>query len=138
MEIVIEANKDSYNLALRRTQQTIRKGEQSWEPWLVFFFKTMAKQKDTLASKVKDEQALRSSLPALSRQILELAKTRGEITITEIEDSTGANRNTIKVHLKKLAGAALPGAVGQGTRRALHDKLTHVLCVLAALASARE
>jgi Fic family protein len=138
METVIEANKDSYYLALRRTQQTIRKGEQSWEPWLVFFFKTMAKQKDTLASKVKDEQALRSSLPALSRQILELAKTRGEITITEIEDSTGANRNTIKVHLKKLAGAALPGAVGQGTRRALHDKLTHVLCVLAALASARE
>ena len=32
-----------------------------------------------------------------------LAKTRGEITITEIENSTGANRNTIKVHLKKLA-----------------------------------
>jgi predicted ArsR family transcriptional regulator len=35
--------------------------------------------------------------------ILELAKRRSEITITEIEDSTGANRNTIKVHLKKLA-----------------------------------
>jgi Fic family protein len=103
MEGVIEQNKDSYYLALRRTQQTIRKKEQSWEPWLVFFLKTMAKQKDNLALKVKEEQALRSSLPALSRQILELAKTREEITIKEIEDSTGANRSTIKAHVKKLA-----------------------------------
>jgi Fic family protein len=103
MEGVIEQNKDSYYLALRRTQQTIRKEEQSWEPWLVFFLKTMAKQKDNLALKVKEEQALRSSLPALSRQILELAKTREEITIKEIEDSTGANRSTIKAHVKKLA-----------------------------------
>ena len=103
MEGVIEQNKDSYYLALRRTQQTIRKEEQSWEPWLVFFLKTMAKQKDNLALKVKEEQALRSSLPALSRQILELAKTREEITIMEIEDSTGANRSTIKAHVKKLA-----------------------------------
>ena len=114
METIVEANKDSYYLALRRTQQTIRKEQQSWEPWLVFFLRTMAKQKDNLAAKVKDEQALRSSLPALSRQILELAKTRGEITITEIEDSTGANRNTIKVHLKKLAEQHYLAQLGKG------------------------
>jgi Fic family protein len=63
METVIEANKDSYYLALRRTQQTIRKEEQSWEPWLVFFFKTMAKQKDNVASRVKDEQAFARPCP---------------------------------------------------------------------------
>ena len=74
MEGIIEANKDNYYLALRRTQQTIRKEKQNWEYWLVFFLKTMAKQKDRLAAKVKEEQALRSSLPALSRQILELTK----------------------------------------------------------------
>jgi Fic family protein len=114
METIIEVNKDNYYAALRRTQQTIRKEEQSWEPWLVFFLRTLAKQKDNLAAKVKDEQALRSSLPALSRQILELAKTRGEITITEIEDSTGANRNTIKVHLKKLAEQHYLVQLGKG------------------------
>lgn len=103
MESVIEQNKDSYYLALRRTQQTIRKEEQNWEPWLAFFLKTMVKQKDNLATKVIEEQALRAALPALSRQILELVRTRGEITVKEIEDSTGANRNTIKVHVKKLA-----------------------------------
>lgn len=114
MEGVIEQNKDSYYLALRRTQQTIRKEKQNWESWLVFFLKTMAKQKDNLAAKVKEEQALRSSLPALSRQILEVAKTRGEITVKEIEDATGANRNTIKVHVKKLAEQHYLAQVGKG------------------------
>src|ERR1700685_1625472 len=114
MESVIERNKDSYYLAMRRTQQTIRKEEQNREPWLVFFLKTMAKQKDNLAAKVKEEQALRASLPALSRQILELAKTRGEVTGKESEDSSGANRNTIKVHVKKLVEQQYLRQVGQG------------------------
>jgi predicted transcriptional regulator len=80
----------------------------------VFFLKTMVKQKDNLAEKVRDEQALRASLPALSRQILELVKRRREITVKEIEDSTGANRNTIKVHLKKLAEQHYLAQVGKG------------------------
>jgi Fic family protein len=114
MESVIERSKDSYYLALRRTQQTIRRDEQNWEPWLVFFLKTMGKQKDNLAAKVNEEQTLRGSLPALSRQILELVKTRGEITVKEIEESTGANRNTIKVHVKKLAEQHYLAQVGKG------------------------
>jgi Fic family protein len=114
MESVVEMNKDSYYLALRRTQGTIRTENQTWEPWLVFFLKTMVKQKDNLAAKVKQEQTLRASLPALSRQILELAKTRGEITVKEIEDMTHANRNTIKVHVKKLAGQQYLVQVGKG------------------------
>jgi Fic family protein len=114
MEGVIEANKDGYYLALRRTQQTIRTETQNWEPWLVFFLKTMVKQKDNLAAKVKEEQSLRATLPALSRQILELAKTRGEITVKEIEDTTGANRNTIKAHLKKLAAQLYLAQIGKG------------------------
>jgi hypothetical protein len=44
----------------------------------------MAKQKDNLAAKVKEEQSLPPSLPALFRQILELVKTRSEITVKEI------------------------------------------------------
>lgn len=71
-------------------------------------------QKDSLANKVKEEQTLRESLPALSRQIIELAKARGEVSIKEIEDSTGANRNTIKSHLKKLTDLNYLKAIGQG------------------------
>ena len=114
MESVIEANKDTYYLALRRTQQTIHKAEQNWDPWLIYFLKTMVKQKNNLANKVREEQTLRESLPALSRQIIELAKTRGEVSIKEIEDSTGANRNTIKAHLKKLTDLKYIKSLGQG------------------------
>lgn len=114
MEGVIEANKDSYYLALRRTQGTIRTENQNWEPWLAFLLKSMVKQKDNLAAKVKQEQSLRSALPALSRQILELAKTRGEITIKEIEETTGANRNTIKAHMKKLVEQQYLAQIGKG------------------------
>jgi len=53
-------------------------------------------------------------LPTLSRRILELVKIRGEITVKEIEDSTGANRNTIKVHVKKLAEQHYLAQVGKG------------------------
>jgi hypothetical protein len=75
---------------------------QNWEPWLAFFLKTMVKQKDNLAAKVKEEQALRVALPALSRQILELGGTRGEITI--------------KVHVKKLAEQHYLVQAGKGRR----------------------
>ena len=49
LETINERNKDGYYLALRRTQQAIRKEAQNWDPWLAFFLKTMAKQKDNLA-----------------------------------------------------------------------------------------
>ena len=114
METVIEANKENYYLALRRTQQTIRTEDQNWEAWLSFFLKTMVKQKDNLARKVKEERSLREALPALSRTILEMAIARGEITVREIEDVTQANRNTIKLHLKKLAEQEYLVAVGKG------------------------
>ncbi|MGH7193293.1 MAG: Fic family protein, partial [Candidatus Saccharimonadales bacterium] len=114
MESVIETNKDGYYRSLRRTQQTIRTAAQDWEPWLVFFLKTMVKQKDNLAAKMKAEQALRATLPALSRRILELAKSRGEITVKDIEEATGANRNTIKAHMKNLAGQHYLTRLGKG------------------------
>jgi Fic family protein len=114
MEGVIESNKENYYLALRRTQKTIRAKAQDWEPWLAFFLKTMAKQKDNLAAKVKEEQTLRATLPALSRQILDLAKARGEITIKDIEAATNANRSTIKLHVTKLTGQRYLRPMGRG------------------------
>jgi len=44
---------------------------------------------------------------------MKLAKT-DEITVKEIEDSTGANCNTIKVHVKKLAADHCLTQVGKG------------------------
>ena len=114
METIIEASKDSYYLALRRTQQSIRTENQNWEPWVVFFLKSMVKQKNNLSQKVSEERTLTASLPALSRDILEMVRTRGEVTVKEIAVSTSANRNTIKAHLKRLVEQGYLISIGKG------------------------
>lgn len=114
LESVIEANRDGYYLSLRRTQKTIWTDKQDWYPWILYFLKIMIKQKNNLANKVKEEQALRLALPAISRQILELVNARGEVTTQDIVNSTGANRNTIKAHLKKLTEQGYLKLIGEG------------------------
>lgn len=114
MESIIEASKDSYYLALRRTQKTIHTDSEDFDPWVLYFLKIMVKQKDNLLHKVATELSLRSMLPALSRQILEMANQRGEITVKDIENNTLANRNTIKLHLKKLVQQDYLASIGEG------------------------
>lgn len=114
METVIEANKNNYYSALKKTQETIRDDQQNWEPWVAFFLKSMRTQKNNLAQKIENERALRDTLPTLSRNILELANAREEITVREIENASGANRNTIKAHLKKLVEQEYLVAIGKG------------------------
>lgn len=102
MESIIEANKESYYIALRRTQQTLTTPHPLWEPWMLYFLKTMFHQKNKLAAKIQEEHALRSTLPILSKNILEWVKTHGVATVKDLEAAIKANRNTIKAHLKQL------------------------------------
>lgn len=114
METVIEANKESYYLALRRTQKMIRSDKQNWAPWVSFFLKMMVKQKENLVFKLKEERYLHEALPALSRNIIDMANARRELTVRDIQEVTQANRNTIKAHLKKLTEQKYLVAVGKG------------------------
>jgi len=115
METVIEANKENYYLSLRSTQQTIRSDKQNWKPLFAFFLKIMMKQKDNLAFKINEERKLRENLPALSRGIMQLASINEEVTVRDLEAATGANRNTIKAHLKKLVEQEYLLAFGKGS-----------------------
>ncbi|MCX6957088.1 MAG: Fic family protein [Verrucomicrobiae bacterium] len=114
MEGIIEANKESYYLALRRTQQSIRTAQQEWEPWMIYFLRTMIAQKNNLAVKIQEEQSLRLTLPTLSREILNLVKIRGDVSVRELEEKIKANRNTIKAHLKQLTAQGYLKVLGQG------------------------
>jgi predicted ArsR family transcriptional regulator len=60
-------------------------------------------------------------LPKLSVQILELCRERGRVTVADAVKVTGANRNTIKDHLKALTRAAHieQHGGGRGTRYGL-------------------
>jgi hypothetical protein len=116
MESEIEANKDNHYLVVapHPTDYPQREAELGV---LVFFLKTMVKQKHNLAATVKEEQALRSSLSAFSRQILDLARTVVKSRFKGIEESTGANRNMIKVQdVKKLRRIATRRKLGKAVR----------------------
>ncbi|MGK5084925.1 Fic family protein [Bdellovibrionota bacterium FG-1] len=117
LERVIEENKSGYYLALRRAQVGTSAKDKGMNDWLVFFLRSMQKQKVALEKKLKDELAA-VKLPPLSLQIIELIRSRGPTSMAEAVAATGANRNTVKVHLRRLAadGHLEPIGSGRGVR----------------------
>jgi Fic family protein len=114
LESVIEQSKESYYLALRGTQGTIRTEAPNWLPWLLFFLKALHRQMQALGAKVEREKMLLMNLPDLSIQILDVLKDRGRIGIGEAVVITGANRNTLKLHFKNLLEKGLIELHGRG------------------------
>ena len=102
LESVIEQSKDSYYLALRRTQGKIRTKKPDWQPWVTYFLTALKQQKDRLEKKIERERILLGDLPELSVQILELCRERGRVTVNEISKVTGISRNTVKDHVTAL------------------------------------
>ena len=102
LESVIELNKEAYYLALRQTQGSIRTEAPDWQPWLVFFLRSLAEQVRRLEKKVEREKLVLATLPELSLQIVEFAREHGRITIGDAIRLTGASRNTLKQHFRNL------------------------------------
>ena len=102
LESVIEASKEGYYLALRQTQGTIRSDAPNWQPWLLFFLRSLAEQVRRLEKKVEREKIVLAALPELSLQIVEFAREHGRVTMAEAIKLTGASRNTLKQHFRDL------------------------------------
>jgi Fic family protein len=102
LESVIEQSKEGYCLPLRNTQGTIRTDAPDWQPWVLYFLRALQRQKQRLDAKIEREQILVAKLPELSVRILELATEHGRLSVRQIVDITGANRNTVKKHLQTL------------------------------------
>jgi Fic family protein len=102
LESVIELNKEAYYLALRQTQGSIRTDAPNWQPWLVFFLRSLAEQVRRLEKKVEREKFVLAALPDLSLQIVEFAREHGRVTIGDAIRLTGVSRNTLKQHFRKL------------------------------------
>jgi Fic family protein len=102
LESVIEQNKEAYYLALRQTQGTIRTETPNWQPWLLFFLRSLAEQVRRLNQKVERENLVLAVLPELSLKIVEFAREHGRITMANAIRLTGSNRNTLKQHFRAL------------------------------------
>ncbi|NCA87795.1 MAG: Fic family protein [Gammaproteobacteria bacterium] len=116
LESVIEQNKEAYYLALRQTQGTIRTAAPNWQPWLMFFLRSLAEQVRRLEKKVEREKILLAAMPELQIQIVEFAREHGRVTIGQAIKLTGASRNTLKQHFRTLVerGTLNPHGRGRG------------------------
>lgn len=121
LESVIEQNKEGYYLALRQTQGTIRTASPNWQPWLLFFMRVMSQQKDRLARKVEREKLVLAALPDLAVQIVDYARQHGRVSMGNAIKITGASRNTLKEHFRRLVeqGHLAQHGSGKGTWYAL-------------------
>lgn len=102
LESVIEHNKEGYYLALRQTQGTLRTENPDWQPWLLFFLRSLHQQVQRLTKKVERERLLLATMPELSLRIVEHTREHGRVTLKEIATLTGASRNTLKEHFRRL------------------------------------
>ena len=114
LESVIEQSKEGYYLALRQTQATVRAAAPDWQPWLLYFLRSLAEQVGRLEKKVEREKLVLAPMPELSLRIVEFAREHGRVTIGEAVKLTGASRNTLKQHFRALVERGTLNQHGSG------------------------
>jgi Fic family protein len=102
LESIIEDNKDLYYKNLRDCQTTLETKKIKFENWILFFLKSLKKQKDNLEKKVKAEKILQENFGELHLEILKILKNHKRLAISDIQRLTEANRSTLKTKLRDL------------------------------------
>ena len=103
MESMIEANKDAYYRALRRTQKTIWNDKVDYEPWLTFFVTSLQKQKRVLEDKLlKLSKLNKDQLSITAHEILNLFVDKNELTMPEIFKLINKNAETVRKSVQNL------------------------------------
>lgn len=114
LENIIEQDQAGYNLALQQTQTTIRSDVPDWQPWLLFFLRSLAEQVRRLNIKVAREKQVFAALPGLSLQIVEIARDHGRVSMGDVIKLTGVSRNTLKQHFRALVEGGHLSRQGSG------------------------
>lgn len=114
LESVIENNKDLYYKNLRDCQITLDSKKPKFENWILFFLKSLKKQKDNLEKKVKTEKILQENFDDLHLEVLKILKNHKRLAVSDIQKLTGANRNTLKVKLRNLVEMKKVKSFGKG------------------------
>lgn len=114
LESVIEQSKESYYIALRQTQATIRSDSPNWQPWVLFFLRALQQQKRRLAAKVERERGALADLPELALKILDRARQHGTVTTRDMVREAGASPNTLKATFARLVKLNLLTRAGGG------------------------
>lgn len=114
LESVIEHNKEAYYLALRRTQTTLDSDDADWEPWILFFLRSMLTQVNRLREKLGSRIGQPTSLSPLAERLAALLRERGALSVAEAVEATGANRHTLKDKFGELVETGVAELHGKG------------------------
>lgn len=114
LESVIEHNKDLYYKNLRDCQITLDFKKPKFENWILFFLKSLKKQKDNLEKKVKAEKILQENFDDLHLEVLKILKSHKRLSVGDIQRLTEKNRSTLKVKLRDLVEMKKIKTFGKG------------------------
>jgi len=116
LESIVEATKEGYYRALRRTQTTLGSDKPDWEAWLLFFLRSLVKQKEALVRKIDLDELHAADLHPLARKIVDLLPDHETLTLGQIVQLTGGKPSTLKLRLRELvaSGHLLPKGQGRG------------------------
>jgi Fic family protein len=114
LESVIEHNKEAYYLALRRTQTTLDSDDADWDPWILFFLRSMLTQVNRLREKLGSRIGQPTSLSPLAERLAALLRERGAVSVAEAVEATGANRHTLKDKFGELVETGVAELHGKG------------------------
>jgi len=101
LERVLEESRSVHHRVLGRVARAGENGRSGLGEWVVFFLQALSDQRDELLRRIEGQHR-KSRLPELSVRLVDLARQEGRLTMSHAVDRTGANRNTIKVHLRQL------------------------------------
>lgn len=101
LEGVIENNKADYYKALQQTQKTLRFSEPDFNPWLNFFFAALEKQMNSMRARI-EETKLIHQFSQLSVKILQAVQIHERLSVSQLSDLLGINRNTLRNHVYEL------------------------------------
>lgn len=113
LENIIEDNKADYYSALQQTQKTLRSSNPDFYPWLSFFFMILEKQMNLLKKRIKEIKGIQK-LPKISEDIFNAIQTHQQLSIAQLSELLGINRNTIRNHVYQLVHDKYLKQNGQG------------------------
>ena len=114
LEQIIEGTMAFHDAALRKTQQTLNSPLPDWGAWLLFFLRSLVRQKDQLVARMEASEKVIPELTELASRLIRLLGNVPALSVAAAVQATGANRNTVKATLRNLAARELLVARGKG------------------------
>ncbi len=113
-EEIIESNKELYYANLRECQDIIYNKNLNLQNWVLFFLRSLKKQKDIIEQRIKKEKNIQDNFSDLHLKILKILHANNKLSISDIQSISNANRNTLKVKLRELSSMKKIISIGKG------------------------